>query len=285
MIPCNVVEIETPKRVRLNGLWFGTKKPKRVIVWVHGLGGSAFSRKEIVALLAKGDTAVLVFNNRGHDLVSRFTRGKKSVTAGAANEVFAECVDDIDGAVSFARAQGAKKICLAGHSTGCQKSVYWAAKKRGKGVGGLILLAPIADYAGMSAEEKGMQPRAAGAARALVAAGKPHELLPPELWPSPIDAQRFLSLYTSDSVEQSIFSYFDPAKTPRILRSVRVPLLVLLAEKDEYADHPAEKIAAWFEQCARSHVRTDVIPAVAHNFKGAEEKVAHAILRWIRGTA
>lgn len=283
MIPCHVVEIETPKKVRLNGLWFGTKKPARVIVWVHGLGSSAFSRQGIIALLAKGDTAVLAFNNRGSGVISRFSKGKKQYEGGAAHEEFAECVDDIDGALAFARAQGAKKVFLAGHSTGCQKSVYYAAKRKGKGIAGIALLAPIADYAGLGTEERALVPKATKAAQALIAAGKSHDLLPADLWPTPIDAQRFLSLYTPDSVEQSIFSYFDAAKTPRVLRSIMTPLLVLLAEKDEYADRPAEEIALWFDEHTRAPLAMSVISVVEHGFKGGEQSVASTIKKWISG--
>ena len=156
MTPAHVVEIITPKRFVLNGLWFGpysakatkgtAKKPKRVIVWMHGLGSSVFSKLGIIELLARGDTAVLAFNNRGHDVVSKSARGKKYIIAGAAHEVFTDCVDDIQGAINFVKKQGVRDIYLVGHSTGCQKSIYWAHKKKGKGIKGIILLAPLSDY-------------------------------------------------------------------------------------------------------------------------------------------
>ncbi|MBM3272559.1 alpha/beta fold hydrolase [Candidatus Kaiserbacteria bacterium] len=282
MIPARVVEIETPKKVRLNGLWFGPQKPGRVIVWVHGLGSSAFSRQDIVTLLAKGNTAVLTFNNRGSGVISRFSKGKKRYEGGAAHEEFAECVDDIDGAVAFAHSQGVKKVFLAGHSTGCQKSVFWAAKRKGKGVSGIILLAPIADYAGLSAEERVLLPKATKAAQSLMAAGTAHTLLPADTWPQHIDAQRFLSLYTPDSVEQSIFSYFDETKTPRTLRSVPVPILVLLAGDDEFADRPAEDIALWFDEHARAPLSLSIISSVDHGFKGGEKEVVDAIKKWMK---
>src|SRR5262245_33388648 len=129
----HATEIVTPKKVLLNGLWFGRcsaeatqdkpTKPKRTIIWIHGLGSSAFSKLGIVEKLVDEDTSVLTFNNRGHDAVTRIgtTTGKKK-TAGAAFEKFEECADDIQGAINFAKKAGAKQIYLAGHSTGCQKS-------------------------------------------------------------------------------------------------------------------------------------------------------------------
>lgn len=283
MIPAHVVEFETPAKVRLNGLWFGTKKPKRVIVWVHGLGSSAFSRRDIVAHLAQGGTAVLTFNNRGHDLVARVSKGKKSMLAGTAHEVFAESVDDIGGAVAFAHAQGAHEVFLAGHSTGCQKAVLYATKKKGRGISGIILLAPLADYVTLSETEKQLYSRALKKAQALIAAGKPHELLPENLWTQPFDAQRFVSLFTPDSLEQSLFPYFDEARSVRLFASVKLPMLVLLAGADEYADRPVAQIAAWFARAQRS-ARFDmcILSDVGHSFTGAEASVADSIRRWIR---
>ena len=282
MISAYVIQITTPKKFVLNGLWFGPKRPKRVIIWVHGLTSSAFSRIEIVEKLVDRDTAVLTFNNRGHNKIGKVLSLKgKSSYIGEAHEVFAECVDDIQGAIFSARKQGVKEIYLAGHSTGCQKSIYWAYKNNGgKAVKGVILLAPLSDYADTAKfDKKNLLPRAITVARKLVRQGKSHELLPLSVWPRMHDAQRFLSLYTPDSIEQSIFSYFDD-RPSRILRSVRVPLLVLLAQNDEYRDRPMKKIVPWFNHEAH-RIEAHIIPNVGHSFKGGEDRIAKAIQNWI----
>ena len=64
-IPCHRVRFETPKKVLLDGLWFGPKKPTQVIVFVHGLSSSTFSMSSLVNALTYDNTAVLTFNNRG----------------------------------------------------------------------------------------------------------------------------------------------------------------------------------------------------------------------------
>ncbi len=126
MRPTNVIEITTPKNFILNGLWFGPTKPRTAIILVHGLTGSAFSRLPITDVLADEDTAVITFNNRGHDIVSKKRQivgmETKTTFGGTAHEVFAECIDDIEGAIRRVRKEGVKEIYLAGHSTGCQKS-------------------------------------------------------------------------------------------------------------------------------------------------------------------
>lgn len=283
---CETIEIVTPKKVLLNGLWFGSRRPKTAIIWVHGLGSSLFSKLDIVQKLVDKNTAVITFNNRGHDKVSRIAHtGEKiigkTVLGGAAHEIFEECVDDIQGAINFVKRAGAKDIWLVGHSTGCQKSIYWASKK-GRGVKGIVLLAPISDY---SAETylKGKRKiaRAAKAARALVARKKPHSLLPEVLWPEPIDARRFLSLYTPDSREE-MFTYAQPKKVPRLLKAVRLPSLAIFAGKDEFADRPAKEITGWFEKNTGANLETLIIPQSTHSFRGKETQVASAIKDWIQ---
>lgn len=280
MRPAHVIEIETPKKYLLNGLWFGPEKPKTAIIWVHGLASSAFSKLSIVEKLVGDDTGVMTFNNRGHDTVTRVLRlkGKKTdkILAGGAHEVFTDCFDDIQGAVDFARKQGAKKIFLAGHSTGSQKSAYFASKK-GKEIDGIILLAPMSDYAGAVHTDAAGVKKGVAAARKLVAAGKEHAIVPGS-W---ADAQRYLSLNTEESLEE-IFSYAFPKKTPKTYRAVKTPLLVLLPEDDEYRDRPMKEIATWFETQQRSkRFVLRIFKGADHSFSGHEVAAAKAIREWI----
>src|SRR3989344_95625 len=296
MRPAHVIEIQTPKKYLLNGLWFGPtfakasagkpKKPKRAIIWIHGLSSSAFSKLSIVEKLVDKDTAVITFNNRGSGTVTKIRRlnakrkeGIESIFSGGAHEVFTESVDDIQGAVNFARKAGVKEIYLAGHSTGTQKSVFYSTRKgNNRYIRGVILLAPISDYsAEVHFDKGGRLAKGLKAARSLIKQRKQHTIVP-EWW---MDAQRFISLHTPDSVEE-IFSYVNPKKIPRTYRALQVPTLVLLAEKDEYADRPATKMAAWFGEHSRSkRFNLKIILKAGTSFKGAEMQVARAIKQWI----
>ena len=283
MKPAFVVEIVTPKKYLLNGLWFGPKKPKRAIVCGHALGSSMFSKLTIADHLVEKDTAILAFNNRGHDKVASVSSGRnKRVRGGAAHEKFTECVDDIQGAINFAKRSSSRKVYLAGHSTGCQKSIYWASKKQNE-VKGIILLAPMSDYAAaMKIDGAKNISTADKVAQKMMRSNRRHMLLPEHTWQwsQLADAQRFISLYSGKGPEE-IFTYWDSKRKPRTLQSVRIPTLVLLAEKDEYGDRPAKKIVEWFDKNIQTSHRVHVIPGASHSFKGKEKTVARKIKDFI----
>jgi pimeloyl-ACP methyl ester carboxylesterase len=286
MRPAHVIEIVTPKKFVLNGLWFGPVKAKRVIIIVHGLTSSAFSLKSVVDALVTKDTAVITFNNRGFEQVATVKRvrgnTREYVTAGMAHEVFTDSIDDLQGAIDFAKKAGARDVYLAGHSTGAQKCVYWASKnRRSRTVRGVILLGALSDYAD-AAKHRAKYAKALAYAQKLIQAGLPRELLPATLTePFVFDAQRFVSLYTPDSAEE-IFSYAQPGKTPRTLRSVTIPILALFAGDDEYADRPAEEIGSWFDRNITAAHEIAIVPSVGHSFHGGEKLVAAAVRDFIK---
>lgn len=282
MRPAHVVEIETPKKFVLNGLWFGPKRPKRAIIWVHGMLSSAFSMRHVIDRVVDKNTAVLTFNNRGSESVIDIKRivGKKRewIKAGTAHEVFTDSLDDLDGAFNLARKSGAKEIYLVGHSTGCQKSIYWLFKRKRK-INGAILLGPLSDYAGSSTYPR--MSKTLALAKKMIAKGTPHELLPTKSYWHYADAQRFLSLYTPDSVEQSIFPYFDENRRATILGAVNTPLMVVFASDDEYIDRPIREIGAWFEKNAKEKLLLLLTKKGGHSLRGAEIEVSNAIKSWI----
>ena len=291
MQECYVVEIVTPKKVVLNGLWFGPKKATRCIVWIHGLGGSVFSNRKYLSKIVDHRTAVLTFNNRGHGIINgiKYKIGRHGKYGygrygGEAHEVFTDSFDDVEGAVQFARRNGAKKIFVGGSSTGSQKTMYWASRTKNlRNVTGLILAVPLSDYASIlhfKGKEKTL--RALRIARTLVKNKKKHSLLPQGVWHQPFDAQRFLSLYSGKGPEE-IFTYWNENRTPKILQKIKKPTLVLLAGSDEYSDRPIGDIKKWFEKNIKAPVNVTIVPHTGHSFRGAEVKVVRIIRRWIKG--
>jgi pimeloyl-ACP methyl ester carboxylesterase len=68
-------------------------------------------------------------------------------------------------------------------------------------------------------------------------------------------------------------------KTPKILRSLKIPTLVLLAENDEFADRSAFEIATWFKKQLKPRDQVVIVPRVGHRFTGAEIEAAKEIIQ------
>jgi alpha-beta hydrolase superfamily lysophospholipase len=280
------VTIITPKKFLLDGLIFGNPKSKNIYIYLHGLTGNVFNHINLFEGLVKKDYAVLAFNNRGSGLVNKIYQinpnAHKSIIAGMAHEVFTDCVDDIEGAIKLAVEMGGKNIYLLGHSTGCQKSIYYLAKNNNPKVKGAILLAPLSDYADTYKNtDKKVYDKAVAVAKKMLTEGREHHLMPSNAWPDVIDAQRFLSLYTPES-EEEIFSYASNRK-PKLMQKVYQPILVVLAEKDEYMERPVEDLASWFGiSLSKQEHEIEIIKTARHDFSNNIDDTAKVINKWVK---
>lgn len=283
------VKIQTPKKFILDGLLLKQNNNNTFYIFIHGLGSNLFSQIELLQKLAGTKNNILTFNNRGNGIIAKIKQvskkdsgGYKSHSIGMAHEVFTDCLDDIDGVVNYVSKLGAKNIILIGHSTGCQKSIYYLSKKINPPIKGAVLLAPMSDFADTFAfTDKKVYQKAVEYAKNKISQGCSHELLPSNIWKQTIDAQRFLSLYTVDSQEE-LFTYAS-GKNPTILKRVKKPIFVVLAGNDEYKDRPISDIARWFEQVLFKHdIKIDIINNAPHNFNGYADSVAKKIVNWTR---
>lgn len=284
---CKIIKIQTPKKFLLDGIFLGSQKAKNVIIFIHGLGGNLFSQSELVERLIDKNNSVLLFNNRGNGLLTRINQldkkepsGSRKHLIGMAHEVFTDCVDDIDGAVKFIESLGDKNIFLMGHSTGTQKSVYYLSKKKNKKIKGAILLAPMSDFADTYAfTDRKIYNKAVNLARKMVSEGNAGVFLPKKVWPFMVDAQRFLSLFTPESTEE-IFTYAS-GKDPKVLKAVKIPMLVILAEKDDFRDREIVEISKWFkDELEGKNVEINIIKNAPHNFKDYSSELEKIIKEW-----
>src|SRR5712691_4950373 len=193
-VPVSLVRVRTRDGVWLDGV---IAEPRRrrtaALIWVHGLG-SAFSSgqpliRELSTRLNAAGIAYLKLNTRGHDTVAR--GGKR--LAGAAFERFVESVEDIRAVIALARRAGYGRVILAGHSTGANKILHYAARVRDRRVSGLVLLGPVSDVAAESKLVGRHELRRRVAVAERIARRDPEALVPRAFgfW----SARRYLSLY------------------------------------------------------------------------------------------
>jgi len=282
-VPVSLARLRTRDGIWLDGLVVEPRgRADTALVWVHGLS-SVFSSgqpliRELSTRLGRAGIGFFKFNNRGHDTVAR--AGKR--LAGAAFERFRDSVQDIRATIAFARQLGYRKIVLAGHSTGANKALYYAAKARDPRVAGLVLLGPVSDVA---AEAKRIGRRALARRVALaerIVKRDPQALVPRAFgfW----SARRYISLYRPGEAED-VFPYYRSNARWTALRSVRIPVAAIVGSRDEYLDRrPQELIEAFRRNATRAPSFTGVVvPGARHGFQTRERELAEAIVRWIRG--
>lgn len=285
MIPVSLTKIKTKDNIILDGI---AVLPRRssdtALIWVHGLG-SSFARgqtliKELSGRCVKNRIAYFKFNTRGHDIVNR-NAIKTDALYGAGFEKFEECVFDIRAMIAYTRRLGYKKIILAGHSTGANKVLYYMYKTQDRSIKGLMLLGPVSDIAA-GRKKFGKT----GLARGVVLAEKLARKNPAALMPlfyGVSTAARFLSMFRAETSEDT-FPYLTPHADWKALQSVRIPLAVIIGERDEYLDRPAHKLTDIFHDHAplAKSFSGVIIKSANHGFKKKEADLAHIIIRWIK---
>jgi alpha-beta hydrolase superfamily lysophospholipase len=266
-------------------------KRKTAILWVHGLTGTFYGNSKLLKIFAqeltKEGIAFGTFNTRGHDMIAGFRKidphnpkGYTYRTIGAGYEVFEECVFDLDAAVSFFWKMGYTNIILAGHSSGANKVSYYAGIKTPSLLSGVILLCPMSDRLDPKADKKQIQ-KNLSICFALQEQGKENALIT-DMHFFPMTAKRYISLVSPHTSEDQ-FGYGDtPPCMPEYSR-IRIPMLVLFAGKDEYADRPIEEIQKVFDREKKTLIyHSEIIPDSLHNLTGYEEQVLSCVLSWVK---
>jgi pimeloyl-ACP methyl ester carboxylesterase len=247
------------------------EKNSPMLVFVHGMGSnfyrSALKKAFLEAAPALG-LAVLSFNNRGAE-------------RGTEDEPFRSCLPDLDAAAEFARRQGHRKMVFIGHSTGCQKIVYWQAKRKHPAVAGLVLLGPADDYAVTRRDLGARFEQKVAWAKKKVAAGKGAAQVA-GLYER-FTAKRFLSLADVRATEANVFRY---AGALTQFRRVQCPVLAVFGENEEFAAiSPAEMLAILRRKTKSRDFDDWLVPGADHGFHGCEAELALSVCQWAREAA
>lgn len=266
------------------------KKPiKRAILWVHGLSAAFYNDITLYEVMAeacdKKGWGFAIFNNRGHDLIAGIRKvdgtppnGYIYYQAGAGKEVFTESVLDIDAGVSFLLEKGFSEIIMVGHSTGANKACYFAATQKNPHVKGVVLSVPMSDRLDPSIMPERRKKELIFMHK-LITQGKGDELLLGYHF-FPITPKRYISLFEPGSAEDT-FDYGDAHPKMAFFSQIQLPLLVVLAGNDEYADRPIDEIKKVFDVHAKSKKYTSiVIFGALHKFNGSEKEAVRTIFSW-----
>ena len=247
------------------------QKNAPLLAFVHGMGSNFYRSRLKKAFLEAAPAlgfGILAFNNRGAE-------------RGTENEKFTTCLRDLDAAAEFARRRGHRKLVFVGHSTGCQKIVFWQAKRRHLAVAGLVLLAPADDYAATKRDLGARFDKRVAWAKKMVAQGKVDA--PVTGLYERFAAARFLSLVDVKRAEANVFRY---AGALTQFRRVKCPVLAVFGSEEEFAAIPPADMLAILRRKTRSRDFDDwLIPGADHGFHGCEAELALSVCQWAREIA
>jgi pimeloyl-ACP methyl ester carboxylesterase len=282
-----LVQCQTPDKLIHQGIYSESPSATRGIIWVHGLTGSFYGNVDLVNALANQALANTIsfvsFNTRGHDCISgirkidtSIPKGYTHVMGGAGYEQFEESIYDIQGAIAFLQERGVRDVVLVGHSTGANKVSYFQALERSSVVSGVVLLSPLSDKYGI--HDKDQLSEHISQMAGLVEKGQGDALIGDIMY-FPLTPRRFLSLVTQGPEDQ--FGYGENPPQLPYFSQIRGPVLVMMGEKDEYADRPVKSILKVFDTHASSfNYTSELVVDALHNFVNNEVYVAQRIVQW-----
>ncbi|MBI2404966.1 DUF1749 domain-containing protein, partial [Candidatus Gottesmanbacteria bacterium] len=182
--------------------------------------------------------------------------------------------------IKFLVNQGFTEIILIGHSTGANKVCYYSATQKNDHVAGIVLAGPMSDRLEIGLDIK-KRKKVLTHMHRLVNQGKGDALLLDYHY-FPITPRRFLSLFEPGSTEDT-FDYGD--KKPKLMyfSKIRLPLFVVFAGNDEYADRPMQEIQNIFDKNVTSkHYKSIIVPGALHKFNGKEKRFVQDVVTWIK---
>jgi pimeloyl-ACP methyl ester carboxylesterase len=278
---------------------------KTTVVHIHGLSGN-FYENRFVDHLAEAATGAganfIATNNRGHEYISDFicegTGGAAtSRQIGGAFEIFEDCPKDIQAWVDFARARGAERVVLQGHSHGALKAAYYLSKRAetpaeagadpgaDPGIAGLVLLSPSDDF-GLQRYRMGRRfDEILGIVKKMVDEGRGADFVPRDYFHYHLSAATYYDTFRPDSALKIFnISMTDTHRFP-VLESVKVPVLLLVGSVEEsFVGRPDEFVVDVRRRMKKTKDFTgQVIKDAPHNYLGHEAELAGHLGAWLKG--
>ena len=292
------VDFETNDGLTLPGLLYVAKGSKKVVIYLHGNGSSSvfYDEKEYrdfpEALNGK-DISILKFNNRGANIIKKFTIEKNGVEErvpfGMAYEKIAECVPDIDGAVKFLQGLGYEEFYLAGASTGANKICVYDHYKP-KNIFKKYVLICGGDDTGIYYNLLGNNKffKLLTKAKEKIDKGESLEIAPETLSIGEVFSyQGFYDIANPDG-DYNCFPFseaFGKVKIStkplfRYFKGIKKSSIVIYGEKDEYTWGDINKVITTLKKYQPAF-GYKVISGADHRFTGKQKDLAKIITDWL----
>ena len=284
------VKTTTKDKLTLQGIFSEpSKKTDSVILHIHGMSSNFWENSFIKTMLKdypKNDVAFLSGENRGSELLRWFsTTDGKIKLIGDSYEIFEECIEDINGWISFLKEKGYKNIHLQGHSLGCAKIAYYQKLMKNPLVKSLIFISP-ADMMGLlvNPQEKPNYDKFLKEAKELVKKGEEEELLSGIQWEFARQSAKSFLNFSFENNNMAIFNYYNPERGFDTIKSINVPMLSILGTKDDGVCTDPYEANEMLRKNAINCPKfsSEVFVDAKHSFSGFENKIVDSVLKFIK---
>ena len=289
-----IVRFKTDDGVYLNGfLKYNQNASKKVIIAIHGMACSCFSKRE-AQLSEQAITCGIdsfIFNNRGSEIIKYLEKSKSTtsddIVGGSSCENIYESCYDIKAAINLMLSMGYEEIYLCGHSLGATKVVYSYYKfvqeneKFLDNIKAVMLLSFVDvnsifricagntfdEYVKFAIEKKNQN--------------KEMEMMPRECFLYPVSVKTFL-IYIQDNEKLDIARYSQNDYDYKELNSIKSPLFMRWGANNELIEQtPDEVIDIIKHKVKNEKLDIGVIENTDHFYRKKEKDLAKEILDFI----
>ncbi|HEY5442512.1 MAG TPA: alpha/beta fold hydrolase [Candidatus Saccharimonadales bacterium] len=301
-----LVSLKSTDNIELPGLLYTPERgTKKIAVWLHGIGDNAvFYKPEAINTLANALTekgiGLLAFNNRGAHGSKRLKIADEALPkedrryqGGMYYELIADCVKDIDGAVSFLKQEGFSAFYLAGLSTGANKICAYHVRAKQNPFSKYVLAGPGDDIGLLFSQLGAKKFWAALQYAAKYAKTEPQRIMPKYSGMYPFSARSTWDMLNPDG-DYNTFPFYE-CTTERLgkkrlfdeYQKIDLPTLVIFGENDEFtvaAGGSSQAIDLFMKYTSNAMLKKidfNSVPGADHSFHGAEAAFATQVTDWL----
>lgn len=289
-----IVRFKTDDGIYLNGfLKHNNNTSKKVIIAIHGMACSCFSKRESQLSEHAINCGIdsFIFNNRGSEIIKYLEKSKSTISddivGGSACENIYECYYDIKAAINLMLDMGYEEIYLCGHSLGATKLVYSYYKFIQEKeifldkIKAIILLSFVdlnslfricagntfEEYVKYAIEKKKQN--------------REMEMMPRECFLYPVSVKTFL-IYSQDNEKLDMARYSEKDYDYKELNSIKVPLFMRWGENNELIEQTTDEVIEIIKNKVKNEkLDIGVIENTDHFYKKKEKELAKEILNFL----
>lgn len=291
----NYICVKTEDNVYLEGLIYNeNRKTDSIVISVHGMATSCIKdRDNIIAdKLKKLDIDYLIFNNRGHDLVSyakKEVNGKrKNIICGTAYEEISDSYFDIKAILNYVLEKGYTNVYILGHSLGCTKTIYTYNKllKNNEieilnNIKGIILLSLVDIPMTLKAFLQNNFNNMINFAEEQIKNGNTEMIMPKKAFIHPISVKTFLR-YAKNSEDIDFARFSDSKYNYPELNNIKKPLFMRWGNERELILQEPQKLCDILKnKLNNENIDIGYIDGANHSYRGKEIQLAEEIFEFM----